>query len=107
MDQLKVVFETLNNVNVKNIKTVDFEGTSPFYDYFVIATASPTQSNAFLGYLKEKFQTLKSEGNGSGWLIVDLGDIVVHLFTEEERKYFNLDNHLLGFKTLTDYSSNE
>ena len=107
MEKLKLVFETLNKVNVGNIKTIDFEGASPFYDYFVIATATHTQSSAFLGYLKEEFKAIKSEGDRSGWLLVDLGDIVIHLFDKEERKYYNLDNHLLGFKQLTQFSSSE
>lgn len=105
MDKLQKVFETLEKVNAKEIKTIDFEGSSPFYDYFMIATATHTQSNAFLGYLKDEFKEIKSEGNQTGWLLVDLGDIVVHLFDKEQRDYYKLDNHLLGFKNLTQFNS--
>lgn len=105
MEKLSKVFELLNKVNAKEITTVDFENKSPFYDYFVIATATNVQSISFLNYLKEDKAEFRSEGARSGWVLVDLGDVIVHLFTNDERERINLDNHLLGYKRISEYST--
>lgn len=107
MKKLNKVFELLNKVNAKEITTVDFENKSPFYDYFIIATATNVQSTSFLNYLKAEKKEFRSEGARSGWVLVDLGDVIVHLFTNDERERINLDNHLLAYRRVSEYTTTE
>lgn len=69
-----------------------------FTDYFVIATAqSPLQFSALAEYLEKN---LKPEGHdlrhaegtaASGWVLLDFGDLIVHLFTPEQRAFYRLE----------------
>jgi ribosome-associated protein len=69
-----------------------------FTDYFVIATAaSQRQLHSMGGDLVREVRSRfgihsKPEGSSdSGWVLVDFGDIVVHLFSEEQREFYALE----------------
>ncbi len=98
MSKLNEVIKLLDGLNLKDIKTYDFNKTSPFYDYFIIATASDRQANAAAQILSKEFkQEIKGiEGKSSGWVLVDLNDIVVHLFQNDQREFYGLDKMLFG-----------
>jgi len=68
-------------------------------DYFILATGQSRPHIKFLqqelkkrlGEVKEREPSL-SEGNADeGWLLVDYGDIIVHIFSENQREYYNLE----------------
>lgn len=70
-----------------------------FTDYFVICTASSSRMlNALADGVVEKTRVEhqkkgRIQGNpDSGWLVVDYGDVVVHLFDEELRNYYKLED---------------
>jgi ribosome-associated protein len=67
-------------------------------DYFVIATCSnPRQIRAIADEIRttlkaEGRRALNSEGrNEASWLLIDYGDVVVHLFSESQRRYYDLE----------------
>ncbi len=77
---------------------LDISKVAGFADYFVIASAvNVRQMRALLDALEEGLgsdgiQTLKSEGElDSGWILLDLGDVIVHLFSPEERAYYDIE----------------
>lgn len=76
---------------------MDISKVSTFTDFFVIATAgNPRQMNALIdsldGDLRPDARPLRTEGTpDSGWVLVDFGDVIVHLFAPEERAYYNLE----------------
>lgn len=102
--KLKIITNTLEDIKVKDLKVFDFEQSSPFYEYFVIATVNERQGNAAINHLK---QNLKSddikhiEGKGNSWVLIDCGDIIVHLFTEELRQYYGFDKRLMDVKVVS------
>ena len=80
-----------------DILMLDIREVSAFADYFVIASVhSARQLGALAEDLEEalegaKAQKLRREGGPqSGWVVVDFGDVVIHLFGVEERDYYNL-----------------
>mgnify|MGYP001371824855 FL=1 len=102
MKKVNRAIEILNALNVKDLVAYDFDKKSPFYDYFIVATVNDRQSTAaFNHFKKEEIFDLKNvEGKNSGWTLIDLGDIIVHLFSEEDRKYYDFDTRLLGVKKI-------
>lgn len=103
MKKLEKINEILEQVNATNIKLFDYESKSPFFDYVFLATANDRQGNAAIGYLKEnKLINLNNvEGrSNSGWILIDTGDVIIHLFTEEMRKSYGFDERLMSIKQI-------
>lgn len=103
MKRLNKIYEILLDSKAKDIKIYDYENKSPFFDYVIIATANSRQSNAISSYLKKTTiidSNNRIEGKNTSWTLVDLGDIIVHLFDEHDRKYYNFDDRLLGIKQI-------
>ena len=80
------------------MKLLDVHDVCSFADYFVILTTlSARQSEAVVDrivkYLKENgISLLRREGdNNSGWILMDFGDVIVHVFASEERVFYGLE----------------
>ncbi len=80
------------------ITTVDLSEQSVIADYFVIADgATAQQVKSMADYLEEgmdklQLRPIRKEGYADGkWIVLDYGDIIVHLFRKEERDYFALE----------------
>lgn len=81
------------------VKILDVQGMCNFADYFVICAGySNLQlrgiADAVEGELKKKGATpLAVEGHGkANWIVIDYGDVVVHVMSEETRTYYALEN---------------
>ena len=82
----------------KDILLLNMEGISYMTDYFVIASASNTTlvraiADAIEDKLAEQqvFCRHKEGYNDGRWVLMDFGDAVVHIFLEEERNFYNLE----------------
>ena len=81
------------------IVLLDIRGVSLIADYFVIATAAnERQANAILRDLSEKLieeygrKPIHTEGKpDSGWVLLDFGDVIVHIFSPTERAFYDLE----------------
>ncbi|XMB66154.1 ribosome silencing factor [Mycoplasmatota bacterium zrk1] len=97
MKMLKDVINIIDDVRGKEIVCFDMDGVSPYYRYVVICSGnSDRQTNAIMNRLRdyyiEKKLSVRVEGKESGrWVLIDLGDIIVNVFIEEERAYFQLE----------------
>ena len=78
---------------------LDLQQVSLMADYFVICSAgSDRQIGAMRDDIMKNVRDLdpkrriRTEGDtSSGWVLLDLGDVVVHIFSEEEREYYGLE----------------
>lgn len=99
--------ERLKEKKAKDIKLLDIHELSTIADYFIIATGtSTTQVQAMSDELEEKMEEAgykmhHKEGFRNGrWVLLDFGNIVVHLFLDEERKFYNLERLWVDAKTV-------
>lgn len=90
--------KTLDAKKAEDILILDISRNSAFADYFVLATASSLRLLGALCYevedrLAEKAVLVKHiEGKGnSGWILMDFGDIIVNLFTPEQREHYQIE----------------
>ncbi len=95
---LTIVQNTLDDKKALNIKTIDVQGKTSVTDFMVIATGtSDRHLNSLSGYVVDAIKAigvtpLGIEGNdGSNWVLVDLGDIILHLMTEQTREFYQLE----------------
>ena len=78
---------------------LDIRNVASFADYFVIANGAVVrQLEAMIEAVEETAERaathrMSREGNAkTGWILLDLGDVIVHLFGPEERKFYDLEN---------------
>ena len=91
--------DTLEDKKAENIVLIDIQGRSIFTDYFIICTgASERQLNALADALEEtahkkhRRKGPKVEGHAAGgWILVDFGEVIVHLFSADKRKHYRLE----------------
>ena len=94
---LKKVYQALNDKKAEEITLLEIGQISPIADYFVIASGSNVnQLNAMKDAVDEVMYTnglhaRQIEGNSkSTWILMDYGDMIVHLFSKEDRLFYNL-----------------
>ena len=94
----KNVIEALGDIKGFDIIDLDVRKLTSITDYMIIASASSTrQTRALANNVHDKMKDLNVEivgieGEGEGdWVLVDIGDIIVHIMTPTTRAYFNLE----------------
>jgi ribosome-associated protein len=95
---LAEVLAWLDDAKAENVVTIDIRGKSSIGDYMLIASG---RSDRHVGAIAEQLQRkLKDEGYGRAniegqpqcdWVLVDIGDIIVHVFRPEVREFYNLE----------------
>ena len=98
MEKLECIVRAMNDKLATNIVAIDMRETSPLFDYFVLCTGSNQRLlNAIKDNVEEQcelngYEVKAIEGlRDSQWILMDLGDIVVHIFEGEARDTYNLE----------------
>ena len=92
------IYKVLSDNKAKNIIKISLEKKSSIADFMIICSGTSNRhvislSNYLVEALKkENLNTLNVEGKRNGdWVLVDAGDIIVHLFRSEVREYYGLE----------------
>lgn len=95
---LKIVQDVLDERKGQSITTLDVRGKTSFTDYMVVVTGtSDRHLMSLCEYVSEKLKEngvkpLGVEGNlGSDWVLLDLGDVIVHAMTAQAREFYQLE----------------
>ena len=90
--------DALEDKKAEDIKVIDISKVSVIADYFVIASASnQNQVQAMVDNVDETlgragFEAKQIEGTrNSSWVLMDYGDMIVHVFDEENRLFYDLE----------------
>ena len=90
----KIVYEALDEKKGYDIKLIDISEITMIADYFVIASGdSTTQIQAMINNVEEHmhkngYAVKRVEGNkNSTWVLMDFGDVIVHIFDKEDRLF--------------------
>lgn len=97
-DMALTAYQALDEKKGEDIRIIDISAISIMADYFIIASGgSKPQLQAMMDNVQEKMNkkkyTIKRvEGNrSSSWILLDYGDIVVHVFDQEDRLFYDLE----------------
>lgn len=97
-NNLQRVLSSLDDSKAEDVVTIDLRGRSPLADYMVIASGGSQRhvsalADHLLYAMKDcnKGQTRVEGLSECDWVLIDLGDIVVHLFRPETREFYNLE----------------
>lgn len=97
-DMLKVIIDALQDKKAEDIRVIDISNVSVIADYFVIASGSNTnQIQAMVDNVEEEmfkagYDDPKVEGyNTASWILLDYNDVIVHVFSEDDRAFYNIE----------------
>ena len=97
-EMARIAYNALSDKKGEDIKIIDITGISVLADYFIIANGnSDSQVNALVDNVEEElhkagYPLKQREGQASGsWVLLDFGDIIVHVFDKENRLFYDLE----------------
>lgn len=99
MELINVVYKAIDDRLGEDIVVIDVSKVNPFSDYMVVCSADTgRQAMAIVENIKQEaisngYDLRVVEGDAdSGWVLIDLYDVIVHVFTPKERLNYNLEN---------------
>lgn len=97
-DKLRIIKDSCKGKKGIDIKVLDIKGLSSIADYFVIVSGnSVRQVSALADEIEEKMDEkgINLENidgkTTSRWILLDYGDIIVHVFHKDEREYYDIE----------------
>lgn len=94
---MSIAANALNGKKALELNVLKISGLTVLTEYFVLATAtSATHVRALADEVEEKLaeQGVKPdhiEGRSTGWIVIDFGSVIVHIFNREQRAFYDLD----------------
>ena len=95
---VKKAYDALNDKKGEDIKIIEIGKLSTVADYFIIANGSNAPhveslvDNVEEELLKEHIHAERVEGvKSSGWILMDYNDVVIHVFSKEDRLFYDLE----------------
>ncbi len=98
LQMIDVVLQSLGDAKAENTVAVDMRGRSPLADHLVVATGRSHRHVAAVA--EQVMRALKEKGFGNArveglrqadWVLVDAGDVIVHVQRPEVRDFYNLE----------------
>lgn len=97
-EMAKAACHALSEKKAEDIRIINISEISPLADYFIIATGTNTnQIQAMVDAVDESltkagYHAKQIEGNrNSSWILMDYSDIIVHIFSREDRLFYDLE----------------
>lgn len=94
----RLAYQALDDKKGEDIQVIDISQVSVLADYFIIANGnSESQVRALVDNVEEElskagYEMKQREGHGSGnWVLMDFGEIIVHVFDKENRLFYDLE----------------
>jgi len=94
----QLVVDALEDVKAQDIRVLDVEAISNFTDHMIIASGSSIRqvkalaNNVVVKAKESGIEVLGEEGENPGeWILIDLGDVVVHIMVPQVRDFYNLE----------------
>lgn len=97
-EALRIVLKSLDDSKAEDVVSIDVSGKTPLADYMVVASG---RSHRHVGAVADRLlRDLKDAGHGTSrvegmshcdWVLIDTGDVIVHLFRPEVREFYNIE----------------
>lgn len=107
-EMARIAYDALVDKKGEDIKIIDITGISVLADYFIIANGnSDNQVSALVDNVEKElhkagYELKQREGRtNSSWILLDFGDIIVHVFDRENRLFYDLERIWKDGKDIT------
>ncbi len=98
MEMVRTAYQALDEKKGIDIRVINIAEVSVLADYFIITNGNnDSQVGALVDNVEEKmakagFELKQREGNRNGtWVLLDYGDVIIHVFDKENRSFYNLE----------------
>ena len=107
-EMAKIAYAALEEKKAEDIKVLDISEVSVLGDYFIIANG--TNKNQVQGLVdnvqeqlhKAGYESKQVEGYQTGnWILLDYGDVIIHIFSKEDRLFYDLERIWRDGKEIT------
>lgn len=107
-EKVRLAYEALEEKKGEDIQIIDIKDISIIADYFIIASGSNAlQVDALMNSVRENlgkngYEPIRIEGiRSASWILMDYGDVIVHVFSKEDRLFYNLERIWRDGKTVS------
>ena len=97
-EMVKTAVAALQDKKGEDIRVIDISGVTVIADYFIIASGSnPNQVQALVDNVEEQmykagYDVPRVEGNNTAsWVLLDYNDVIVHVFSQDDRLFYDLE----------------
>ncbi|MBS1702509.1 MAG: ribosome silencing factor [Armatimonadetes bacterium] len=96
-EKVDLIRDAADDMKADRIEILDVRKKTSISDYFVVCSGtSDRHVDSIADRVAEKMATLKvkplrTEGERSGWILQDYGDVVLHVMKEEQRQFYDLE----------------
>lgn len=96
-EKVQNITEIADDMKAERIETLDVRTKSPIADWFIVCSGlNDRHVDAIADRIGEKMRELKerparAEGERSGWILQDYGDVILHVMREEQRQFYDLE----------------
>ena len=97
-EMVKTAVAALQDKKGEDIRVIDISGVTVIADYFIIASGSnPNQVQALVDNVEEQmykagYDDPRVEGyNTASWVLLDYSDVIVHVFSQDDRLFYDLE----------------
>lgn len=97
LEKVQIIIQIVDDMKGEDIETLDVHEKTSIADYFIVCSATNDRQLSAIADkvgdhmrgLKEK--PLRTEGNNTGWILQDYGDVILHIMRDEQRQFFDLE----------------
>lgn len=96
-DKLEHIKTAVDEMKAEQIEVLDVRQKTSVADYFIVCGGTSDRHVASIAdKATEKLKLigerpLRTEGEGSGWVLLDFGDVILHVMREEQRQFYDLE----------------
>lgn len=107
MTKIELVINSLEDINAYDVLVFETKDKTPFFDFFVVS--SVTSQRQLQGAINHISQDLTANGfshptvegkTSNSWVLIDCTDIIVNVFTREDREFYNIEKMWVGTEQL-------
>lgn len=110
IEKVEIIREIADEMKAENIESLDVRLKTSLADWFIVCSGnSDRMVSAIADRVAEKLmekreKPLRTEGEGTGWVLLDYGDVVLHVMREEQRQFYDLESLWNSFRPDPDLS---
>ena len=96
-EKLNIIINAADELKAENIETLDIRAKTSIADYFVVCSGTSDRHVASIAdkvaerMAEHKVKPIRSDGDRTGWVLQDYGDIILHVMRDEQRQFYDLE----------------